>query len=52
MKRILSYDMDSLKRDQDNCKANIKRMEGVIEQENATINRLQKMIDLKELAGG
>ena len=52
MKTILSYDMDALKRDQDNCRANIKRMEDVIEKENASIDKLQRMIDLKELAGG
>lgn len=51
-KRIKSYDRNSLLRDIENCEANIKRFEEAIETERANIRRLQRMIDLKDMAGG
>jgi hypothetical protein len=50
--KILSYDKEGLERDIRNCEANIERMEQVIERERASIRKLQRMIDLKEMAGG
>ena len=51
-KRILSYNTEALKRDIDNCEKNIERFKDAIKTEEATIRRLQRMIDLKEMAGG